>query len=125
MMTQIIIDGIVLPQTSRDRYSCHPVLLGEQIEMISGRIVQEIRGSVFEARYSYDYMGNELCRSILTVLRSGKSFRASVLPDDSDELISSEFVCTSLNNPVFAFSKSGTPYWHNFSFVIREVKPHD
>lgn len=124
-MVQLIIEGIYLPETSRDKYSCCPVILGQQLDMISGRRVTEVRGVVQKITYSYDYMGNELMRQVLAVIRSGRSFEVSYLSDDSDQLKTSMFLTESYTNPTFAFSKSGVPYWHNFEFVLREVKPHD
>lgn len=124
-MTQLIIDGIYLPKTSHDRYSCYEDLLSTKLEMISGRVVSEIRGKVWRVSYSYDYMGNDLCRQVLAVLRSGKPFPASVLPDNDDTMVVSEFLVESLTPPTFAFAKSGTPMWHNLSFALREVSPHD
>lgn len=124
-MVQLIIDGVALPETSRDKYSCHPEILGQQIDMISGRRVTEVRGVVQKINYSYDYMGDELMRQVLSVIRSGRSFEVSYLPDDSSELKTSTFLTESYTNPTFAFSKGGAPYWHNIEFVLREVKPHD
>jgi len=123
-LTQLIINGISLPQTNRDKFSCYPALLSESLEMISGRVVQEVRGKVWRITYSYDYMGNDLMRQALSVLRAGKSFPVTFLPDNSDAYQSSIFRVNSITQPTFAFSKSGKPYWHNFSFTLREVKPH-
>lgn len=125
-MTQVILNGsIALPETSRDKYRCYPATLGQQVEMISGRMVLEERGHVQMVEYAYDYMGNTLMRQALTVLRSGKSFPVAYLPDEGDELVSSTFLTESITQPTMAFSKSGVPYWHGFSFTLREVKPHD
>lgn len=124
-MVQLIIAGITLPETSRDKYSCYPEILGQQIDMISGRRVTEVRGMVQKITYSYDYMGDELMRKVLAVIRSGRSFEASYLPDDSTQLQTSTFLTESYTNPTFAFSRGGVPYWHNLEFVLREVKPHD
>lgn len=124
-MVQLIINGIELPETSRDKYSCYPETLGQQIDMISGRRVTEVRGTVQKISYAYDYMGDALMRKVLAVIRSGRSFEVSYLPDDSDEMKTSVFLTESCTNPTFAFSRSGTPYWHNFDFVLREVTPHD
>lgn len=123
-MTQLIINGIYLPETSRNKYSCATTLLGENVLMISGRVVTELRGKVQVISYAYDYMGNELCRKLLTQLRSGKPLTVAYLPDDADTLRVSEFVVQSVENPTFAFSKKGIPYWHNISFTLREVRPH-
>ena len=124
-MIQLILDGnIALPQTSWDKYRCYPSLLTQQVEMISGRLVEEVRGVVQMIEYSYDYMGNGLMQQVLAVLRSGTSFSAAYLPDEGDELVSGIFLCTSITQPTFAFSRGGVPYWHNFGFTLREVKPH-
>lgn len=124
-MIQLIIGGVTLPETSNDKYSAYPREIGTQIDMISGRRVTESRGHVEIITYSYDYMGNDLMRQVLTVLRSGTAFTAQYLPDDSDKLKNSEFVVESMENPTFAFSRSGKPFWHNISFTLREVSPHD
>lgn len=124
-MTQLIIDGIYLPETSRDKYRCYPAQLGEQVDMISGRRVLEVRGQVQMIEYEYDYMGNSLMRQVNSVLRSGQSFTVAYLPDDGDELVVSTFLTQDFPMPTFAFSRGGAPFWHNISFVLREVKPHD
>ena len=51
-MTQLILaDNIYLPQTSHDKYKCYPAQLGEQVDMISGRRVLEVRGWVQMIEY--------------------------------------------------------------------------
>ena len=40
-MTQLIINGIYLPETSKDKYQCYPGELSVNVQMISGRTVQE------------------------------------------------------------------------------------
>ena len=124
-MTQLIINGIVLPKTSRDKYQCYPDTLSAQIDMISGRRVVEVRGHVQKISYKYDYFGDKLMRQVLAVLRSGSPFTVQYLPDSSDALVTSLFLCDSLTNPSFAFSRGGVPRWHNVGFTLREVYPHD
>lgn len=124
-MTQLIINGITLPQTSRDKYQCYPSILGQQIEMISGRLTTEVRGTVQIIEYRYDYMGDALMRPLLATLRSGHDFEVTYLPDDSTDMVTSRFVATKIENPTFAFAKGGKPYWHNIAFTLREVEPHD
>ena len=125
-MIQLILNGQVeLPETSRDKYKCYPATLSQQVDMISGRRVLEERGHVQMIEYSYDYMGNELMRSVLGILRGGTSFPVAYLPDEGDELVTGMFLTESITQPTFAFSRSGVPYWHNFGFTLREVKPHD
>lgn len=125
-MTQQLIlnNSIYLPQTSWDKYRCYPSQLGTQVDMISGRRVLEARGNVWIIEYSYDYMGNELMRQVNSVLRSGQSFVAAFLPDESDQLLVSTFLTQDFPMPFFAFSRNGVPFWHNVSFTLREVSPH-
>ena len=124
-MIQLILNGQVeLPETSRDKYKCYPATLSQQVDMISGRRVLEERGHVQMIEYSYDYMGNELMRAVLGILRGGTSFPVAYLPDEGDELVSGIFLCTSITQPTFAFSRGGVGYWHNFGFTLREVRPH-
>lgn len=124
-MTQLIINGIVLPETSGGKYKCYEGTLSDQIEMISGRVVTEVRGHVQFIEYSYDYMGNELVRQLLSALRAGTALTVKYLPDSGDDMKISTFICEDLTPPVFAFSRSGKPYWHDISFTLREVRPHD
>ena len=125
-MTQLILNGqVALPETSRDKYRCYPATLSQQVDMISGRRVLEERGHVQMIEYSYDYMGNDLMRQVLAILRSGKSFNVSYLPDEGDEAVVGIFLTESITQPTYAFSKGCIPYWHNFGFTLREVKPHD
>ena len=125
-MTQLILNNsIYLPQTSHDKYRCYPTELGTQVDMISGRRVFEIRGNVWMIEYEYDYMGNDLMRQVNAVLRSGQSFPVIFLPDNADEMSSSIFLTQSFPTPTFAFSRGGVGLWHNVSFVLREVQPHD
>lgn len=124
-MTQLIINGITLPETSNDKYECYPADLSVQVDMISGRRVSEVRGTVQMIRYRYDYMGNELMRRLLIALRSGSPLTVQYLPDDSDRMAEGRFWVEQVAQPVYAFSRSGVPYWHNVEFTLREVEPHD
>ena len=114
-----------VPFTSFDKYQCYPVEIGTSVEMISGLVVMESRGNVQIISYQYDCMGNDKWRRLASFLRSGKAFGVRYLPDNSDNLVQSSFVCTSLTPPKFAFEQDGIPYWHDIEFTLREVRPHD
>lgn len=124
---QIILEGEALPYTSQDRYTCYEEDLSTLITMAAQNMVKEIpaKSKVWQVQYSYDYMGNEKCRRVLTILRQNSSILASVLPNTGDELIVSKFFVTSITQPTFAFSRDGVGLWHNLAFTLREVEPHD
>lgn len=125
MINQLILNGVLLPRSSHDRYSCWEEDLSVQVDMISGRRVIESRGKVWKASYQFDTMGNETLRQVLSVLRSGAPFIATVLPDISDEPVTSTFLVESITQPTFAFEADGKAVWHNLGFTLREEEPHD
>ncbi len=124
-MTQIILSGISLPESSGDRYSCWEEDLTVQVEMITGRVVQESRGTIWRAKWSYDYLDNETTRRILAALHSSGPIQASVLPNGRTELVPGRFFVESITPPAFLFSEDGIPCWHGLGFTLREVEPHD
>lgn len=93
--------------------------------MIDGTLTFEVRGTVQIIEYSYDKMDNSTYLALLAVLRSKSAFTVVYLPDDSDTMVSSKFICTAQPTPAFAFDVDGKAVWHNVSFVCREVSPHD
>lgn len=123
-MIQLIIDGITLPEISKNRYSSAPKKLGQSIEMISGRLIQEVRGYVQVIQAQYSYIDKDLWVNLAPVLRSKKSFPVVYLPDDAAEMKTGTFVVTSLTDPTFSFSADGVAYWTGLGFTLREVKPH-
>lgn len=126
MTNQLILDGIYLPESKYDKFSCWEEPQVVSVDMISGRRVQEIRGGkLWKASYSFDSMGTAKLRQVLAVLRSGQAFPAVILPDSSDDMVSSRFVLETITQPTYAFSVNGKGVWHNLAFTIREVEPHD
>ena len=122
-MVQLIVGGVVLPQTSNDKYSCYPEMLATQVDMISGRRVMEVRGTVQKVTYSYDTLDTQTWRSLASVLRSGTPIQVQDLPDNSDTMVSSSFLVESLTSPTFGFALNGQGVWHDISFTLREVRP--
>lgn len=123
-MIQLIINNITMPEISKNRYRCAPQELGQSIEMISGRLVKEVRGYVQVIQAQYSYIEKDLWYRIAPVLRSKGSFPVLYLPDDGTNMMSGTFVVSSITDPTFAFSSNGVPYWTGLAFTLREVKPH-
>lgn len=123
--TQLILGDVVLPYVSGDRYSAYPDMLSRQVEMISGRVVEEQRGKVWRVSWSCDYLPTETKDAALEVLRSGEPFQAVFLPDNGTEMVAATVRTESLTPPTFAFTSHGVVRWHNLAFTLREVTPHD
>lgn len=123
--TQLVLAGVALPYTSRDRYRAYPDTLSRQAEMISGRMVAEQRGKVWRVSYSCDWLDDATKNAVLATLRSGEPFEAVFLPDNGTEMVPATMRTESLTPPSFAFTSHGAVRWHNLSFTLREVRPHD
>lgn len=126
-MTQLIIEGTVYPEAvgNDGEYTCEDEVLSEQETMISGRIIEEVRGTVKNITYSYKYFDNDLMRKCLNDLKVKRVVTVTYLQPDTDSMQTSQFLCTEIPNPTYYMSLDGTPYWTDIKFSLREVNPHD
>lgn len=121
---QLIVDNVLCPTTTRDRYSSYPETLRETLTMADGTMVEEVVGTVQRITYSYDKMDDGTYLQLLAAVRGGGVKTVSYLPDDGDELVTSRFLVESITPPTLQFYLSGRARWHNFGFVLREAEPH-
>ena len=124
MSSPLIINGLYCPEPDFDGYRAWEDTLREQITMISGRIVEEVRGKVWRVEYTSGRMSDALTRQLLTALRAKGSKPVTFLPDDSDDMKASTFLVESLTPPTLAFFDGSEPVWTGLAFTLREVKPH-
>lgn len=123
--TQLIINGVRCPCTTRDRYASYPYEIKERLTMADGTMVEEIVGIVQRISYSYDKMDDATYKALLAAVRGGGEKEVSYLPDDtSTELAAGRFLVESVTQPTLQFYVGGVPRWHNFGFTLREVSPH-
>ena len=120
----LIIDEILVPEPDFDGYHAWEDTLREQIPMISGRLVEEVRGKVWRINYTSARMSDSETRRLLAALRAKGSKTVAFLPDNGDELIPSTFLVESLTPPVLAFFDGTEPVWKGLGFTLRAVKPH-
>lgn len=121
----LVIGGWPLPSVDGDNYRCWEDPGDVKLEMISRRMVIEQRGKVWKASYACDYLPDSQLRPVLAVLRSGAPFLATVLPDNSDETVTSTFLVESLTDPKVLVFDGPEPIWHGLAFTLREEQPHD
>ena len=135
-MTQLILDtagnAVVLPECQKQLYTASFTPLSEDVEMISGRLVREHRGHVWQITYQYGYFTDEMKNRVIKACRKGQiePIRCDFLPPESDGTLSSSiFWVMTFNDPKFFWSRdvNGTPVpmWGDFSLTLREVKPSD
>ena len=141
-MTQLILDttgyNIALPESERN-YQAYREDLAVEVPMVTGRIVREIRGTVWHVVYQFGYFDNETKNKVIAACEKGRrqTIKCGFLPPESTgELSYSDFFVTSFTYPKFMWSapfesdeEPGTfvpkPMWADFAVELREVKPSD
>ncbi len=133
---QLILDadagGVILPESRHGKYTAQLTPLHEDVEMITGRLVRELRGNVWVIGYQYGYFTDEMKRRVIAACEKGKRepIECGFLPPDSGgELNYSSFFVTNFTYPKFFWSRNDrgslVPLWGDFSLTLREVKPSD
>lgn len=132
-MTQLILDGISLPEAKEDTYKAYIEPLGTDELMISGRLVKEIRGDVWHVSYSGGYFAPNEKNALLEICERGRHTPINCgflrQEEDGETLAYSNFWVVDYQRPKFAWSteKNGqtNPLWVGFAVELREVRPHD
>ena len=142
-MTQLILDttgyNIVLPESIKDGYYADKQPLSVDVEMVTGRLVRELRGNVWVVRYQYGYFDDTTKNNLIAACEKGRkqAITCSFLPPTSAEaLTTANFLVTSFSYPKFMWSRKviqagetttnvPVPVWGDFSLELREVKPSD
>lgn len=139
-MTQLILDtsqyNISLPESRKGGYAVERQPLSVDVEMITGRMVRELRGSVWVIGYQYGYFTDAEKNNLIAACRKGQGqpIRCGFLPPDSASALTySNFLVKSFTYPTFMWSKkvmdngevTFVPMWGNFSLELREVEPSD
>lgn len=144
-MTQLILDtngyNIALPESQKGGYTVERRALSVDIEMITGRMVRELRGRVWEIAYQYGYFGDEMRQKVIAACEKGKREAITcgfLVPDSDGVLLYSNFFVTAFKRPKFMWSRqsetktsetegilTAVPVWGDFSVALREVRPSD
>lgn len=140
VVTQLILDingsPVSLPESKKGGYIAEKRPLSVDVEMVTGRMVRELRGSVWVVTYQYGYFTDIEKNNVIAACQKGQrgSIRCAFLqPTSSGALSYSDFLVTSFSYPKFMWSKKtsateGTefiPMWGDFSLEMREVQPSD
>lgn len=134
-MTPLILDmgglEVALPESRNGGYRAELTPLSVDVEMISGRLTREKRGSVWMIEYKYDYFKEEMKRQVIAACRKGQGQPipcAFLEPDGGTAMRQGRFWVTGFQHPKFMWGKPGkngisTPLWGGFKVTLREVKP--
>ena len=135
-MTQLILDtgglNVALPESRHENYFAALTPLSDEVEMISGRLVRELRGEVWQISYQYGYFREAMKNRVLAACRKGRRepINCAFLPPESvGELRQGRFWVLSFDEPKFFWSRPAggrrEPLWGGFALTLREVKPGD
>lgn len=129
-MTQLVLDvagmAVALPESIKGGYAVYEEDLTVEVEMISGRLVKELRGTVWRVNYQYGFFNDADRARVITACRKGRRepILCSFLPPEGGEMQTSTFFVTEFTEPKFMWSREGAPLWADFSVSLREVRPH-
>lgn len=129
-MIQLVLDvggvAIALPESQKGGYWAYEDDLSVEVEMASGRLVKELRGTIYRAGYQYGWFNDEEKARVITACRKGrrKPIICTILLPETMETVTSNFWVTSFKEPKFMWSTEGKPMWADFSVELREVRPH-
>lgn len=134
-MTQLVLDvagqGLALPESIKDTYTVQEEELSQDLVMIPGNMVKELRGKVWVITYQYGYFNTaDKDRFIAACVKGSREpIICTFLVPDTNQTLSSEFFVTAYTRPKFMWSRtvdgSTEPLWGDFSVELREVDPHD
>lgn len=135
-ITQLVLDvggeNLIMPESRKDGYRAYLEPGYEDVEMISRRLVRELRGDVWRAEYQYGYFTQEMKERVISVCRKGRTqpIVCEILPPESaGARITSRFWVMTFTEPKFYWGRNDhgtlTPLWGDFSLTLREVKPSD
>ena len=139
-MTELILDvkgtAVQLPERQKGGYTIQSVPLSSDVMMISGRMVRELRGNVWQISYQYGFFDTETKNKVIAACEKGKRepIYCGFLAQESDGTLSyGDFFVTNFTRPKFMWSRvtqdsetvMEVPLWADFSLELREVTPHD
>jgi hypothetical protein len=135
-LIQLILDtggnNIVLPESRNGGYYPRKEPLSQEVQMISGRLVKELRGNVWVISYQYGYFNDDTRKKLIESCEKGRRtpITCAFLPQEGDELLTKNFFVTDYKRPKFQWSRLAgedktVPLWADFSVELREVKPSD
>ena len=140
-MTQLILDSsgsaVALPESRKGGYTVQNEPLSVSVEMVSGRVVRELRGHVWKITYQYGFFNTEMKSKVIAACEKGQTqtIQCGFLPQEADAgaLTYGDFIVTSFTRPKFMWSRqavsdseiTSVPLWGDFKVELREVSPHD
>lgn len=123
----LIIDNIPVDGIEEGGYTAYEQELGVSERMISGRLVEEIRGKVWVVEVSYNDIDVDTMGRLQAAMGGMREHRLQFLPPAGGVgMASGQFAMTMLPQPTLSRWLPGTlPQWAGYTMRFEEVTPHD
>lgn len=121
------IDGVEIEDVEEGGYTAYEQELGVTDRMISGRLVEELRATVWVVEVAYSEIDSETLKRLQDAMKSTRKHLLFFLPPDgSTSLQSGYFHLTAQPSPSLArWNIGNSPTWSGFTLHFEEVTGHD
>lgn len=121
------IDGVIVDGIEEGDYTAYEQELGTFERMISGRMIEELRGKVWVVEVSYSDIDIDTLSLLTAAMSTTRTHQVTFLPSNgSTDLVTSSFHMTTLPQPTLSRWLPGTtPMWSGYTLHFEEINSHD
>ena len=113
-----------MPEVVENNYKCYPESSDKIVRMISGNLKTERGHSHVVLEYTLgknQFLPNETQRTLMAILKSGKSIEVFFASPNSDTLELGMFKCITVPRPSAAHVSGGKIYWNLTTMKLEGV----
>lgn len=122
----LIIDGIQIEDLLEGDYSAYEQELGRSERMASGRLVEELQGTIWVLQLNIDAIDAVTMASLSTALKSTREHELFFLPSTGGtELKTGYFHLSAPAAPSLRCWRGGLPEWQGYALTFEEINCHD
>ena len=119
------IDGIEVEDLEEGDYSAYEQELGVQERMISGRLIEELRATIWVVTLKYGAIDAETMAALNTKFKASRDHTLFFLPSTGDtELATGTFRLMEPPAPALKSWTGESPIWEEYALTFEEVTGH-
>ncbi len=122
----LMIDGIQIEDLMEGDYSAYEQELGKAERMVSGRMVEELQGTVWVVTLNIDAIDAETLATLSAALKGTREHELFFLPSTGGtELATGFFHLSAPASPSLRSWRGGLPEWQGYALTFEEINCHD
>ena len=122
----LMIDGIQIEDLIEGDYSAYEQELGKAERMVSGRMVEEMQGTVWVVSLNIDAIDADTLATLSAALKSTRQHELFFLPSTGGtELATGIFRLAAPGAPTLRSWRGGVPEWQGYALTFEEINCHD